>query len=60
MNDRVNNKAMEEIRDAIRFYDERGSDWVSVVTFIGITHLFGGWEKLVASLRTRIGWHEPR
>lgn len=43
--------AQQEIMDAIAFYDERKWNWVSVVTFIGIKHLFGGWLELERLLR---------
>jgi hypothetical protein len=47
----MSQKAREEIRDAIEYYDRRGWDWVSVVTYIGIRHMFGSWSELVAELR---------
>lgn len=44
-------EARDEIRAAIAWYDARGLCWLSVVTFIGIRALFGGWSELVRSLR---------
>ena len=42
--------AQMEIMNAIAFYEDRGSDWLSVVTFLGIKHLFGGWHELTRGL----------
>ncbi len=44
-------KAREEILAAITFYEERGTCWISVVTYLGINHLFGSWSELVGNLR---------
>lgn len=46
----------EEIKAAIAYYEEHGKCWLSVVTFIGIKALFGGWFELTNDLRggTRI------
>lgn len=44
--------ARQEMRDAITYYEGRGLCWVSVVTYIGITALFGGWRELVDGLRS--------
>ena len=49
---------MEEIRECIAFYDARGRDWSSAVTYIGIKHLFGGWNevrRLFLPMRRRAG-----
>ncbi len=46
-------EARDEIRDAIAYYDARGLCWLSVVTFIGIKALFGGWLELLDSIRPR-------
>jgi hypothetical protein len=43
-------EAMREIREAIKWYDERKQSWLSVVTFIGIRALFGGWFELLHSI----------
>jgi hypothetical protein len=47
-------EARDEIRDAINWYDAKGKCWLSVVTFIGIKALFGGWWELVRSLRSTV------
>lgn len=47
-------EARDEIRAAIEWYDGKGKCWLSVVTFIGIRALFGGFHELVRSVRR--GW----
>jgi hypothetical protein len=46
-------EARGEIRAAIEWYDAQGKCWLSVVTFIGIRALFGGWLELVRQVRGR-------
>lgn len=52
-------EAREEIRAAIVYYDEHGWCWLSVVTFIGIRALFGGWHELIKSLRAPYRRNKP-
>jgi hypothetical protein len=44
-------RAESEIIAAIDWYTRRGKSWISVVTYIGICHLFGGWSELCRQLR---------
>lgn len=56
----TNVEAREEIRNAIAFYDGRGSCWVSAVTFIGIKALFGGWLELTKALQHNMRIYTPK
>jgi hypothetical protein len=47
----MSTEALEEMREAIDHYDRCGYDWTSVVTYIGIKHLFGGWQELQRGIR---------
>ncbi len=50
----------EDMLAAIEFYSKRGHCWISVVTYLGICHMFGGWGDLLDGLRPQKKAGRPR
>lgn len=44
-------RPMNEIRELIAFYDERGWNWSVVVAYVSMRQQFGSWKELSDSIR---------